>query len=598
MATMRYSRYIITKSYLSISLLFLSIGVFWLRQIPAEWHKSIYNHIPQSLLILLLTATIISIISILTFDTHHDIPLSIALISPFASALVLFYSAPALLGYSGQIGDLVVHLSAVNKIIEQGIVPDSPYPALYVDAGVISLISSKGANAGLTVLGVISYMSFVLVSVSHARRIDSPIAAVPLFVPIVASINPLPALMSYMALFVTACFVIVCVVNGNQRNRHRYWALSLPMVLILPLAHPLVAINLIMYSGIAVVFLLFYHLFKSDQDSRLKSGSYLGVLSGVSIASFWLWVNHGRPHLLERAGTIISATLIGIQRSEVASKADISNTLLGQYGYSIFDVIQLGISQYGDILGVILISGTAITLSLILKHRTATPNISVFHVVVVILPPVVAFIDFFTNIFSGIQFLRFLRPSLYISPVICASILLFSQSANDKSRAQTLAVLILSFCIITTPVLIAGANHYSNPSSGVSVNSYRSDAELAGYSWFFHEKSRDIGTQVLWWPTTRVAGDLLGGQEQKRRSGMIGATASSRIPDHLGNGTLGNNTKFYYVQGTRERKVLLGPLRASNRLSRKDINQIKWDPTVSQLYANGNVNVSLVYPRS
>ena len=587
----------LAKLSLIAATLLLSGGILWLRAVPSNWHASIYRHAPTPLLGLLALTAIATIISILWIGARGDTFTTVAMVAPLVSAVILFYSIPTLLGYRGQIGDITVHVSAVSTIISQGTIPDTSYLVTYIIAGMISHTAGFSAPEGLNVLAVASFVVFALICAAHARRLGFSAIGTILFIPVAAAISPLPASLAYQTVFVFGVYFLVVITTVERRQditRFRY--LIIFPVLIISITHPLTAINFIGYAAVVAwlaVVLLRLHRVTWVNHEMARTG--IPVAAGAG--SVWVWIAYGRPRLVGKTGSIISAAFLNTQRPEVASKATVTNTLFDQFGFSFIDFIWLGIRLYGDKMVLIGTAGLVLLAAAILAHQGVTTSLSAYHWVLITLPPLMTIIEFLPNALPGIQFLRLLRPSVYLTPVVAAGVVTGCWSYLRRVDGwRAVVAIILVSGLITGSVLLGAANHYDDPEYTLSVNDHRSAAEIAGYQWFFKNKKRSITTRAVWRLPTRVAGDLLSEQELRARSeGLMASPRNARVPPHFGNSSLGNETENIYVtSGTRDHVMLLNVLRRTDRLTRQDLARLQADPTVVQIYANGNINISLV----
>ncbi len=502
------------------------------------------------------------------------------------------------------------HVGAIRDVLATGMIPTVIYPNLHILSATLIDITGLSAASQLAILSTTAILLFCLTSFLLARYAHIPITAVLLFVPIAyvpASVSP--SKFTWTALFPLILFLSLRVVD-TQNERTRISIVLLPVILTIWIYHVIPAFIATVY--LALVGVLAVRQRGLPRFSWSKEIMPFFLLS----ASFgYLWaINSG---LFKRGVAQIAIKLLPSRSgpTKIFSQKSLAATLLKDFGLSPIDVVVLALREFGGVIVVCSMAGLGVILYLSDFGPRAVPKryqIPAAICVVIVGAGFWSGAQLVANVIPHFNFKRALRPAIYGGLVACGSVVyvsitavrhLITRNGTATVRVGSIITGIVVIILVATPIIgatmVVYGSTYDSPDT-VKANHQILPSDLAGMGWYFDYKNRNIKTTTLWRFNFRYVTYLLSPTEEAARYDELDARDRDReyrAPAHFG---YRNNTTVaqsigcrYYIEGKFDRATYLDA-RPSKKFTRSDFRQLQADPTVRQVYSNGNFNISKI----
>lgn len=512
------------------------------------------------------------------------------LLTLLVATLLLFM--PYIRGYTlyGR-GDVLSHLGFIQSIHSTG---GAPFQNNYQN--IHQLVLSLSYATGLepiqlinAVAGVISLLSigasFVLLTRVFDRR--QVLLALPFVMTLVAGrshLNPSPYAQSLLLL----PFVLYLFVRTQQTESVRFrFALAVTVVAVV-IYHPLTALFLIL------AFCLHYAVVSavgrtgssvSQQFSPLASKS----ITQLSIVVFVAWY-YNFTGIILRFETVIRR-LFGTESGE--SPLDTYGSVLREESPELVDVVSLATLWYGQEAILLGLGGLFVLVTLVSLHRggrVATPYLLTFGLGF-------TFFSGFAVVFLIVDLIGgFGRPlgfAVFFAVFTLGSLVATAYDAVDTQGVVTVAVSVVLLMLVTVSVF----GLYQSPMAGES-NQQVTAQDIDGAAWYLDAELQDVSLQEQGINIRRFEHALAGFKNSTvQREGTtppprLNYTTYSRLGDSYSERQI-----YVLTRSAREFYPTVYPdYEDSWQYRPADYDRLGQDPTVSQVYDNGEIDIYLVEP--
>jgi hypothetical protein len=436
------------------------------------------------------------------------------------------------------------------------------------------------------------------------------VTAVLLFVPLIVSSSITPAVFTYSTVFLLSSYILTkafftsSAVGGLNRPDVRLLLLLLVSSVIwiyhiIPTSVLLAIIAGSMVLSIPSIRRAASRIVPTIALPAAKSSVLRQLLLAFLLLGF-LWMVHT---WLFRRSLFLSLAVFGLNEVQPGnlSATTITGALFGTFGFTFVDIAVLALKRFGN-LGVLFGFACIGSLLYVLRRETRH-SIPVFVLLAVPFAAVWSVEEFVISAIPSISFLRALRPGQFLAPLLagyCLWILLRTVRSRLQWRSSKFVTLGLVLLIVVAGTGVAARNSYASPWT-LNKNGYFLDSDVEGMEWYYAYKDQSVNTTTLWRSNDRWMDYLMRPEQRESRAEELHynlETNEYRAPPHFG---YANNTTFaesvgceYYIGGSYGRGIYLTAWESLGEFDRSDFARLRADPTVNQLYANGNVNVSVV----
>jgi hypothetical protein len=489
-------------------------------------------------------------------------------------------------------GDLLTHIGYVLEIQATG---GDPFQNIYqnIHQLVIALSYATGLEPSRvinSVAGVISVFSilasYALVATVFDRR--RALMTLPFVVALIggrAYMTAAPFAQSVLML----PFVLYLFVKSQQAES---FAIRLPLslfVMALILYHPLTAVFLIfvflIHHGVTVVWNRGAPSERSLQASSITSGTTIQLSIVVFLAWYYNFIG-----IILRFETVFQRLL---DPGSSQTKLDTYSSTISQFSPALTDLMQVGLVKYGET-GFLLGIGSLFVLSLVwlslTGRRPATPYLLTFGLGFVLFSAF-GVLFMFVDLIGG--FGRPLMFAQYFAAFAAGSLLYRCYAYFDWQSGVTAVATI----VLVTLVAISVFGLYHSPAGGES-NHQLTDQDFTGAEWYF---DNDLNVEPL--------------QEQGihmyRFEHALNGSESDNVPqegtrppsrfNYSVYSTFGEsyNETQYYVLTERARvfyPTVYPDYENDWSYRPEDFDRLSRDPTVSQVYDNGEFDIYRIEP--
>jgi len=585
------------KATLVIAFGWLSLAVFRIPQNAGGYHISLYQQLPAEMIISGAVLLVGSSVVVTNAAYHRDYRRAVFALSPMFAVLLTLGFLPQLLGYVTTSGDLLSKIGTTGNILQTHNLPDIIYPGLHSTVATTALVSGLDVRTSFDLFGLLMLSGFILNTAVFLRHLKIPVGSALLVLPFIFSLDAVPAVYTYSVFFP---LVVYTWYRTARTSGVLNWSLITVLLLaILWIHHPMPSIMLVIFLPITMI-LSRGKLAVTNYFPRIQGDSpdHSYRLYTAFLGAGFLWGIH--TVIFYRGVRTFSAMLGLRQRSVTATltKGDLS-ILRNEFGLNTYEILLFMLKRQGDLLVLGLILGVAVVAALSSRIRQK-PFVALTVVVIVPVVGLWSTIDFVMNLAPNIQFLRFLRPAIYLSPILFGFIVEYGLERLRTSRidrGQLIAVAMATL-LLSGPMLIAVGNFYKSPWV-LQNNNYIVESDIEGMDWYFSNKNRETETTVLWRGIDRYGLLLLSEEEQERRKVELNLNESAseyRVPENFGGkGRLYNQTgRTYYLESTSERLLVVSVYDGWDIFTRVDFERLQYDSSVNRIYTNSNQKVSLV----
>jgi hypothetical protein len=570
---------------------------------------SIYDHLPIWLMIVVAIVLLLSVTLTIAFLYYGWRAHALFALLPTLTVFICLPYLAQQLGYLTRYGDPITHAGFIKDVTLTGEPPGIIYPLLHILGSVVSQITGFPAYAALEILNILMSVCLILTFAVFARYANLPTAAVLLFVPLMISSNITPAVFTYSTVFILAIFTVtksyyLQTIRRSENLDRRFVAL-LMVFSVIWIYHVIPAA--VLFAVIAVSAVIAGRPIRSIAGRIVPDSSLPNItaraprrlLVSFSLIGF-LWIS---TTWLLRRSIFLGLAVIGentVQPGNL-SAGSVTDALFGTFGFTLIDIAFLAVKRFGNI-GV-LFAFACLGSVVYLLRRESKYRIPLFIIAAVPFTGLWSVEEFVISAIPSISFLRALRPGRFLAPLLAGYLLwMIVRIIQDRVRWRTVTAITLALTVIIVAAGsgIAARNSYASPWI-VNKNGYFLDSDVEGMEFYYAYKDQAINTTTLWRSNDRWMDYLMRPQQRQDRAEELHyklETNEYRAPDHFGypgNATLANSTGCsYYVEGTYDRRLLLKAWAELDRFNRQDFRRFSSDPSVDQLYANGNVNISTV----
>jgi len=585
------------KATLVLAFSWLALAVFRIPQNARGYNVSLYQQLPTEIIIGGAGLLVGSIVMVTSATYRREYRRAVFALSPMLAVLLTLGFLPQLLGYVTTSGDLLSKIGTTGNILQTHNLPDVIYPGLHSTVATTALVSGLDVRTSFKLFGLLMLSGFILNTAVFLRRLKIPVGSALLVLPFIFSLNAVPAVYTYSVFFP---LVVYTWYRTARTSGALNWSLTTVILLaLLWIHHPMPSIMLVIFLPLTIV-LSRRELSVTNYFPRIRADSTdrSPWLYTAFLGAGFLWAIH--TVIFYRGVRTFSAMLGLRQRSVTATitKGDLF-ILRNEFGMNTYEILLFMLKRQGDLLALGLLLGAAVIAALFSRIRQK-PFVALTVVVIVPFVGLWSTIDFVVNLAPNIQFLRFLRPAIYLSPILCGFLVEYGLERLRTSRIDRgrLIAVAMATLLLSGPMLITVGNFYKSPWV-LQNNNYIVESDVEGMDWYFSNKNRETETTVLWRGIDRYGLLLLSSEEQERRKGELNLNESAseyRVPENFGGkGRLYDQTgRTYYLESKSERLLMVSVYEGWDIFTRADFERLKSDPSVNRIYTNGNQNVSLV----
>ncbi|MBV0902722.1 hypothetical protein [Haloarcula salina] len=560
---------------------------------PATGYEfSVYRALPVEFWILAISGLVLCQLLIVRYALwDDDAPVSWRYGVVIALSIeTLILSLPYFRGYQAyDRADVLTHIGYIRSIHQYGTPPAKDiYPNIHIvtlslsyATGIEPLQIINTISVVVPVFSVLAWYAFV-VRLYDRRRALLTLPFAILFVAGSAYTNPSP----YTQISLVVPFVLYLFVRERQtRSIPARVALAVTAVSLV-IYHPIITLFV---SGILLVYILVELVVSARSGvDRPRASVGKAVTFQLLVGLFLSWY-HGFGPVIRRSREAIRG-LLGTSGGQ---------SPLGQYSSAVSstspklsDILVIGFIEYG-VSAVFLGIGGLYILTKAYDGLTGRFDIDVYEGTFV-----VSFVAFAGASVCFLVFdliVGFGRPLLYVNifgALLAGPLFYWGYRRLDFRRGVTLFLCVTLVAYSTFGVL----SLYHSPLKA-EPGRHVTDAELEGSQWLLDHRNRFFGT-VEYGITLWRFGDTYFGVNKSSRREMVDPESPLPPPSfgYRTNDTLGSSyeTNQYMVITTKGREFypsMYPDYRDQWRFHDRDFEQLQRDPTTSQVYHNGNVNV-------
>lgn len=560
---------------------------------PADGYEfSIYRALPIKFWVLAISGLVMSQLVVVRYALWDDDSVLSwrygVLIALSIETLIL--SLPYFRGYQAyDRADVLTHIGYIRSIHQYGTPPARDiYPnihfvtlSLSYATGIEPLHVINTISIVIPVFSVLAWYAFVIRLYDRQRALLTlPFAM--LFVAGSAYTNPSP----YTQISLVVPFVLYLFVRERQTRTVPSRIALAVTAMALVIYHPIITLFV---SGI----LLAYVIVDWVLNARSESGSSRPSVGRAStlqllVGLFLSWY-HGFEPIIRRSREAIRG-LLGTSGGQ---------SPLGQYSSTVSstspklsDILVIGFVEYGVSAIFLGIGGTYVLV------KTYDGLFNRFDIDIYEGTFIVSFITFAGASVCFLVFdliVGFGRPLLYVNifgTLLAGPLFYWAYQRIDFRRGITLFLCVTLLAYTTFGVL----SLYHSPLKA-EPGRHVTDAELEGSQWLLEHRNRFFGT-VEYGITLWRFGDTYFGVNKSSRRETVDPESPLPPPNfgYRNNATLGSSYQAdqYMVITTKGREFypsVYPEYRSQWRFRDRDFEQLQRDPTTSQVYHNGNVNV-------
>lgn len=588
------------KTLLALSGFFicLSYVLIWLSPAPGGYKISIYSHTPQLLWVAISLALLLLVAAPILGEIRHPYYLGL-----FGSTLILLIAAPWMLDYYLYLsGDAFIHLGDIQAALTNGHLPEQNfYPALHalaviviqitgISPGVVTLPILLTFSTAATLMGIILATQF---TTSHRQCL---IAAAMVSVLLVSA-----AYTSFAPWAQASAVLILGLYVMTRRQtavfKRRFDIISLPVIFLVVLFHPLLSVVLLTIIGGALFGRWFWF---QDMDRPLPDSATggFGVLLGVV---FLAWsVSH--PSLLRPSVGSIVVNLFGTQAGTGGGGGGGGGGTIasggGQQSFiaavsqqiqssdpQLVDILILGFFRHGKLL-IIPFAALAFIAAYVSGRRiTRTPRYYLLIVTPVFIFIWLGFMAMFLSLPIGFgRFFGIASVAGSIAIGIEVARHRTWQGGRFRTAVTGVGVICVLAAVVLTPIIMYDSTLNKRPNSQVTK------MEVSGAEWFitYREPGSEIQSQGL--KARRYAVFL---------EGPSAAVYDSQPPPHFGYGDelepWTSSSRNVYLLIAQEGKLTYPAFYPNYRDKWKfrpvDYIYLGHDPNANAVYSSGEFTV-------
>jgi len=560
---------------------------------PADGYEfSVYRALPVEFWILAISGLVLCQLLIVRYALwDDDAPVSWRYGVGIALSIeTLILSLPYFRGYQAyDRADVLTHIGYIRSIHQYGTPPAKDiYPNIHIvtlslsyATGIEPLRIINTISVVVPVFSVLAWYAFV-VRLYDRRRALLTLPFAILFVAGSAYTNPSP----YTQISLVVPFVLYLFVRERQtRSVPARIALAVTAVALV-IYHPIITLFV---SGILFVYVLVELALRARSGgdrSRASVGN--SVTLQLLVGLFLSWY-HGFGPVIRRSREAIRG-LLGTSGGQ---------SPLGQYSSAVSstspklsDILVIGFVEYG-VSAIFLGIGGLYILAKAYDGLTGRFDVDVYEGMFV-----VSFVAFAGASVCFLVFdliVGFGRPLLYVNifgALLAGPLFYWAYQRLDFRRGVTLFLCVTLVAYSTFGVL----SLYHSPLKA-EPGRHVTDAELEGSQWLLDHRNRFFGT-VEYGITLWRFGDTYFGVNKSSQREMVDPESPLPPPSfgYRTNDTLGSSyqTNQYMIITTKGREFypsMYPDYRDQWRFHNRDFERLRRDPTTSQVYHNGNVNV-------
>jgi len=609
---------VLLKASLIVSILAVPALVFM--PVVEGYAVNIFYQIPDWYLYAGTAVILFSYICVIWHELNDATRKAFVSFVPVLTICILFPFLPRSLGYSVKYGDHMMHAGTVKDILKTGAIPEIIYPGFLIEMGSLALVTTLPEPLLLDIATSVAILIHVLIFFHLSRLTNVSLSVILIYMPLTLHLTgSVPSSFTYTIVFPFCTWLLFNYETEADSNhqRQRIYYLFIPVLAGLWIYHVVPAvITTIFFALVSIT----QFVGNSSQILPEKVRSiqiffrnrpnpvYLLIMS--SIIGF-LWSTH--TILFKRGITQVFSLFVPRDLREPSiNTQSIISTLIGDFGLTAVDIAHLVVLKYGGLLVVCMMAGVGvIAISAIPLKEMKQIEMPVGIVILVVFCGIWSLLELGVGIIERLNFLRVLRPVRYLGVITSAAGLLIIINSishkicandNETRRTQVIVLFIVSI-LLATP--LAGAAIISYESTYQGPDLYQANrqvlpSDIEGMQWYFTHKSRSYQTTSLWRLNFRYVRYQLRPLQREMREDELAGNALDRgyrAPAHFG--YQGNETLLqsigcrYYIEGKYGRATYQ-QARPGGKFTTTDFKQLNLDPTIRQIYSNGNMNVSKV----
>lgn len=585
-------RPILLKGLLIISFMLFSIVTLFISQYSSNgYNLSIYNNLPFPSVVILSVLVLVGILVTLNCykkeNTLWKLGLLLVILCNFVILLL-----PYLTGYTySSNSDHLTHIGFIKDILNtsnlNSYLDKNIYPLTHILVVEIKLFTKLSVEKIAFFIGPLFYLLFLFYTYIFSRKLTPKskifaiLASTVLFCYFFKEIFP----MGFA--FLTYPLIFYVYYNYHTKKNISYAILTLILLGIMPFFHPIAAIFI---PFILLIFEIVNHyiniIFLKNKYHKI---SFTLIFFSLIIVTMWMW----QITWLWKTSVlnVVNFLNFDLLSQPFVNKASES---FNKLGLNNIQILELFIRIYGSIALFSILAMISALKIIINKEVTSNKNRFMYFLSFVFLFCSLLWILDYVHPLTGLTSGRIIWLVIPLFPIFVGISLYKIFNSNFLSEKNSF---IIVFLMISLSSLIAMYSIYPSPQI-YQFNTAVSPSEIDGAKWFISNSNGTgsaltLGYVPIYRYENAIEGTSLTKMDRANLNGIndhFNYTKSSAIGDNY------NKNEYLVIRENFLISIYTSIYKNLQKFNAEDFNKLNSDPTVSQIYENGNINILFIRP--
>jgi len=575
---------------ISSFLLFSIVTLFLSKYCSVGYNLSIYNNLPFPSLLLISLLILIGIgITLEGYKNKDNIWKIGFLLIILCNFIVLLL--PYLIGYTySSNADHLTHIGFVKDILGTGnlnsYMDKNIYPFIHILAVELSLFTKLSIEKIAFFLGPLFYFLFLSYTYILSRKLTpnskilTVVAGTVLFCYFFKEIFP----MGFA--FLTYPLIFYVYYNYRSKKNTSYAILTLLLLLIMPFFHPIAAILLSFVLVVLEIGNFSMDIFLKNNQRNL---SFTLIIFSLIIIMLWMW----QTSWLWKTSVLNVFNFLNFDllNQPFVNKA---NESFNKLGLNLPQIFELFVRTYGPIVLFSILSIITALKTIINRDFSSIKNRFIYLLSVVLFFCSVLWISDYIHPLTQLSSGRLIWVVIPLFPIFVGISL--HKFINSKFMKNEKSKFILVFLIMGLSSLIALFSIYPSPQI-YQFNTAVSTSEIDGAKWIIsNSNSTDSVISIGYVPIFRYENALNGTlMTNQNRADVNGISDHFNYTKFNEIGEEYDKNKYIVLRQNFILSVYTGIYKSINRFNKEDFSKLEKDPTVSEIYEDGNMNILFIH---
>lgn len=576
---------------ISSFLLFSIVTLFLSNYCSVGYNLSIYNNLPFPSLFLISLLILIGIGITLKGYKNKDALWKFGFLLIILCNLIILL-LPYLTGYAySSNADHLTHIGFIKDILGTGnlnsYMDKNIYPITHILVVELSVFTKLSIEKIAFFIGPLFYFLFLSYTYILSRelapnsKILAILAGTVLFCYFFKEIFP----MGFA--FLTYPLIFYVYYNYRAKKNMNYAILTLLLLFIMPFFHPIAAILLSFV-------LLIFEIGNFSMDIFLKNNqrnlSFTLIIFSLIIIMLWMW----QTSWLWKTSVLNVFNFLNFDllNQPFVNKASES---FNKLGLNQPQILELFVRTYGPVVLFSVLALITAFKTILNRNFSSIKNRFIYLLSVVLFFCSVLWISDYIHPLTELSSGRLIWVVIPLFPIFVGISL--HKFINSKVMKNGINKLTLVFLIIGLSSLIALFSIYPSPQI-YQFNTAVSNSEIDGAKWIIsNSNSTDSVISIGYVPIFRyenaLNGTLMTNQNRADVNGIgdhFNYTKFNEIGEEY------DKNKYIVLRQNFVLSIYTGIYKNINRFNKEDFSKLKKDPTVSEIYEDGNMNILFIHP--